>query len=64
MSPLVTALMNWQGEFREGLRCGSGFLVVREGGGLFGTWEERETCDAYKACVSSEWVWVGPICCV
>ncbi|CAK9076239.1 unnamed protein product [Durusdinium trenchii] len=30
----------YEGEFREGLRCGSGFLVVREGGGLFGTWED------------------------
>ena len=34
--------LNVQGEFYEGRRSGSGRLMVREGGGLFGTWEAWE----------------------
>ena len=33
-----------QGEFRSGQRSGSGRLMVREGGGLFGSWEVRLLC--------------------
>lgn len=30
----------YEGEFRSGQRSGSGRLMVREGGGLFGSWED------------------------
>eukprot|EP00438_Fugacium_kawagutii_P027227 Skav214320 [mRNA] locus=scaffold86:29056:31040:+ [translate_table: standard] len=31
----------YEGEFRDGHRSGSGRLIARDGGGLFGNWEDR-----------------------